>query len=765
MLLKERRLTILIISDMTATFGNLENRSLSLSEGLNIIEGSNETGKSTWCVFIKSMLYGINTSERDSKSSLAVKNRFRPWSGSPMSGRMKVYTEDLGELILERRTSNQSAPMRDFQAYSILGEEVSLSNTDIGELLLGIDLSCFERSAFIGSPRLPSGGTSELERRILALVSSGDERSSYIEARSALEGWQRKLEYRGRGRIPELEQSLASLKSELDSFLENSAELDALQMKISSLESEYNAMLDRIAEKQKEFNVSIQSRIQEAENRLKKAQQDALAASRTLPSGNPKPTPDELRVLERRFFSEQERKLTSQAQSALLREKQRRADEHRILLSEHKPFGGCSIDKAKELVLKDTNHLKSLTVGSVSRVFFRKLSPFLLIPLVLSVIISVTTPEIIRGVPSWLIPALLVLFSPLVLLAISRSKARKHIAAVTKSILEKYGVKSQDEIIHALKGYVSLVNEYLQTKEEIESNHDINLTVQYSEEIVTRIKDIFPFFKCTTDIENGLSDAVQSAVDAIEDYNRKVSEIHRAEELLNTLKANWLDDSDATLQFTYISDDYRAELAMKEKELSALNRQKALLEGRLSHKRNSTELEYEISQISQHLKKMRQQYSAITVALNTLSDAFRLIRERFSPRLNEETAKIFSALTSNRYSRVIINKEFEAMAGSDSSEGVRRSLELSSGTADQLYLALRLAICRIVLPQSKSVPIILDDALLTFDDTRMAYALEYLYQESKERQIILFTCHRREGAYLKGRPGVNILSLDSIQKG
>ena len=208
----------MIISDMTATFGNLENRSLSLSEGLNIIEGSNETGKSTWCVFIKSMLYGINTSERDSKSSLAVKNRFRPWSGSPMSGRMKVYTEDLGELILERRTSNQSAPMRDFQAYSILGEEVSLSNTDIGELLLGIDLSCFERSAFIGSPRLPSGGTSELERRILALVSSGDERSSYIEARSALEGWQRKLEYRGRGRIPELEQSLASLKSELDSF-------------------------------------------------------------------------------------------------------------------------------------------------------------------------------------------------------------------------------------------------------------------------------------------------------------------------------------------------------------------------------------------------------------------------------------------------------------------------------------------------------------------------------------------------------------------
>ena len=81
----------------------------------------------------------------------------------------------------------------------------------------------------------------------------------------------------------------------------------------------------------------------------------------------------------------------------------------------------------------------------------------------------------------------------------------------------------------------------------------------------------------------------------------------------------------------------------------------------------------------------------------------------------------------------------------------RSALYLSRGTADQLYLAVRLAACRLVLLGEEPCPLVLDDALANFDDERMALALDCLSQLGKERQILLFTCHSREKAWEQGR--------------
>ena len=63
---------------MTASFGKLQGATLELKEGLNILQAPNETGKSTWCAFLLSMLYGINSRERDRAGFIADKNRLRP---------------------------------------------------------------------------------------------------------------------------------------------------------------------------------------------------------------------------------------------------------------------------------------------------------------------------------------------------------------------------------------------------------------------------------------------------------------------------------------------------------------------------------------------------------------------------------------------------------------------------------------------------------------------------------------------------------------
>ena len=78
----------------------------------------------------------------------------------------------------------------------------------------------------------------------------------------------------------------------------------------------------------------------------------------------------------------------------------------------------------------------------------------------------------------------------------------------------------------------------------------------------------------------------------------------------------------------------------------------------------------------------------------------------------------------------------------------RQLLYLSGGTADQVYLAVRLAICKLAL--GEDVPIVLDDALANFDDSRCAAALQFLKEAAGNRQILLFTCHSREGEFFAG---------------
>lgn len=80
---------------------------------------------------------------------------------------------------------------------------------------------------------------------------------------------------------------------------------------------------------------------------------------------------------------------------------------------------------------------------------------------------------------------------------------------------------------------------------------------------------------------------------------------------------------------------------------------------------------------------------------------------------------------------------------------LHESAFLSRGTADQLYLALRLALCDMLLGGEDPCPIVLDDALINFDDARMGYALDYLAEIAQHRQILLFSCHSREKRYIQ----------------
>ena len=148
--------------------------------------------------------------------------------------------------------------------------------------------------------------------------------------------------------------------------------------------------------------------------------------------------------------------------------------------------------------------------------------------------------------------------------------------------------------------------------------------------------------------------------------------------------------------------------------------------------------------------QLQEEYDALRLAMDTLTGANAVLQNRFSPQLSRRTAEIFHELTEGRYTAAALDRSFHLTA-CPAGDPIDRDIQLlSAGAADQLYLSARLAICELVLPLEKSIPIILDDALTNFDDERCAAALRWLKQAAAHRQILLFTCHSREADFFAG---------------
>lgn len=230
------------IKKMTATFGKLEGAVLELKEGLNVLQAPNEGGKSTWCAFLRSMFYGIPTRERDTKTTLAEKNRYAPWSGSPMAGEVDLTWG--GRDITLRRFAKGNAPFGGFEAvYTGTEEPVpGLTGENCGELLLGVSREVYQRSAFVGQSGVPIDADPELERRIAALVSSGEEDVSFSETEKTLKNWLNRRKHNKTGLIPKLEEETAALETRLVEVRQNARRLAEAEVQSQALEVQKGAL-------------------------------------------------------------------------------------------------------------------------------------------------------------------------------------------------------------------------------------------------------------------------------------------------------------------------------------------------------------------------------------------------------------------------------------------------------------------------------------------------------------------------------------------
>ena len=236
------------IKSMTAAFGKLDHARLEPGPGLTVIYAPNEGGKSTWCAFWRAMLYGIDTRDRDKKGYLADKNRYQPWSGAPMEGELELEWE--GRSVTIRRGPRGNTPFGAFSAvYTGTQEPVpGLTGETCGELLTGAGAEVFTRSAFLGGDQLSVTSAPQLERRIAALASSGEEEVSFSQVQGRLKDWlNRRRVNRSVGEIPRLEGELAQVRDTLTQLEEVTARLTDLEGERARLESRRDELAARAA--------------------------------------------------------------------------------------------------------------------------------------------------------------------------------------------------------------------------------------------------------------------------------------------------------------------------------------------------------------------------------------------------------------------------------------------------------------------------------------------------------------------------------------
>lgn len=721
---------------LSATFGRLEQRELILSPGLNVLYAPNESGKSTWGAFIRTMLYGLSTRER---GPLADKNRFAPWSGAAMQGRMDVSAAE-GDYTLLRQTKRAASPMGEFSCtYTGTATPVAgVTAQNAGEVLLGVPREVFERSAFIGQNALAVEQDAELERRIAALITTGEEDTSYSQSYERLKKQLNRRKHNKTGLIPALEREIDDLHLTL-------RELNALEAQARQSQAALGGLERRDAELRRQAAqwqaLEQQSQAAEYAKAAQNADEAARRASLLEDTCAGLPDGQTLTLLEGQAAAVQADLDTLAEQRRAAQKAERSAAEAKEALAAHPlyPADEAALRQRADAIVPQKAPSPLLTVFTAGLIIISGVLAFLFRA---------------DALPFWIFTAMAVLGIVTTAFAV---KFRRQ-AIVER---QKFAEKQRAALESQMAEYLPLRAQEARLQAEARRLADI---ADGAEESCRR--RLAALTAQVRRFEPGVQDLGGAQV-ALAAARRRQAELAAARQQAreaalyrDALQKPEQSAAGASLTVPTLSkEDTAAALSDTLAQLAAERSRFDTLTGRIRSLDRSSDLQDQLAQKQEQLSALREEYDAIALAMEALEQANTTLQNRFSPALGARAAEIFSTITAGRYDRVLLSRDF-SLSAEPAGDPVGRSIQLlSQGAADQLYLAVRLAICDMVLPEEKRVPLILDDALVSFDDDRLHAALDYLLAESEKRQILLFSCQKREMDYLSGRENVTVSCL------
>ena len=156
------------------------------------------------------------------------------------------------------------------------------------------------------------------------------------------------------------------------------------------------------------------------------------------------------------------------------------------------------------------------------------------------------------------------------------------------------------------------------------------------------------------------------------------------------------------------------------------------------HYSNLEEQLEEMTELDSFCKKKEQEKQALELATDKLLELSEGVQQELSIRLNEKASAILKEITGGKYTMLLVDERLRMSLIAD---GKKIPLEqLSRGTIDQIYFALRMAAADLLYEEE--YPVILDETFVFYDDVRLDNTLRWL--KANKKQVLLFSCQRRE---------------------
>lgn len=690
-------------------FGKLSEASFRLSEGLNLVYGENETGKSTLQAFIKAMLYGLKGGRSGRDGMPAPVKRYRPWSGGSFGGAMEYRLANGMLFRVERDFERNSAVIYDGHFNNLSGSFASGKDKTLAfaEKHVGMNEACFERTVFVKQmeARLDEDGASVLSGRLANAGETGFEDISFKNAERALK--EALINHVGTGRSSV--RPVDRLNERLGELAARKKELEASGMRLSHARED---LKETVAERDglltvKAFTVKARKLVE-----LRKKLAERMAAESALKDAV-------------KHIQELESKLE-------------------WLMNEHEQ-GSRSQRGQKDRSNVPTGNAER--IGNPSPRFGAGIG---LIAAAAFVIFSILTLLLGRDYSPYSYGAALILLlaaAGLLLSSILRSKKK----ADGKTA---HGL-AETEADAAAAGYEEKLRAVMQLKD--------------------RQKELYNKAALASGSPAGSLDELKrlaaEASEAVAAYEKELSEGVRdicfgygkgnesslgganLEEVFYDASPEWLDNETSR-------EEGKTARLLEEKALK-IRELETLLQNDLDDEEILQKIEEEEASVSEKKAELERKGASLKLALEVLEEAGSEVRSGLTPVLEKRMGFIAGKMTGGRYADLRLDEGLALNTISPETGNVSHAGILSGGTADQLYLALRLATADVLAPGGEYLPVFLDEIFSQYDDIRTRQTLKFLLEEYGERQVVIFTCKERETALAQDVCGdkLNLLKL------
>ena len=741
------------------SFAGLHGISLSPKDGVNIIKGKNESGKSRICAFIRFMLYGLQKKEDI--------NRVLSFGESSCSGTMTVGTAE-GRYRIEReaafaeRGGKLSCTRNRCRITDLAsGEEIATDKTP-GELFFGVPAQVYSSTAYINQIDGSRTGDSELSEAAANIIFSADENMSAAKALGVLDEVRIALYHKDRrgGRIAEETAKIEALKAQLVAMEKQSQEIVALsgmcekyrvkQQKEEKMLAELNAYFDAYDRRQ------IKLEYEEYKNAI--SERDALkrrgeqAKSDISKDGF---FPDAAYVSElRKSGAKAEQAMISAFQA---QEEEKNAAAAKRQLSDRASFfeklnahGGYArvkdghdrLEKKKKTAVTAA---VLLSVAAAACALLAVLAVFGVIPFIPAVRYA-----LFGGAGAFAAAA--------VISGIAASKASKATAAM--SALFGTDVNGFTMLLSAIEGNESATAAVIEREKAATAARE-RAEVAYISAL-SETKAVLSRAFDTDDIpDDELLSYASNAVEVIEKAHGEIAAIssrceakneyaaglleklgHYTEEEIAAACGESFDDEEFSKANVQEKKRKRDFLIMSKKEsLDLFNANEKKLSVLLATTTPAADIESEIDRISEQLEKDKRDFEAVTMAMDAIKQSEAELKSSISPRIAAKASSIMTSLSDNKYDTLSVSQNF-GLSYLDG--GMTRDISyLSAGTSDIAYLALRIALVDTLFSGEKP-PLIFDESFSRLDRDRLS-ALNALTAKlaGEGTQCILFCCDDR----------------------